>query len=343
MILNLIFLTIFSVTSVYAHTIKNITFSDQNLYSIQEPFNKSHLAVSNTHQIFFEEFGNPKGVPVLVVHGGPGLGAHKPTSQFFDPLYYRVIMFDQRGCHRSLPFAELKNNTPQDTVHDMEVIRKHLKIDKWILFGGSYGSLLSILYGETYPARVHYFVLRGIFLGREQDYKNLFYGIGKFFPEAHQEMLDLLSYEEQENLIDSLYKRILSSDTSMAHKLAYAYMHRGNLSMGLFPDFEQLKNVNQKVIFNAARMWIHYSVNNFFLEEEQLLNNIGAIKEIPAIIAHGRYDLICLPQIAYDLHIKWPKSELWFITHAGHTSQEPSMGQALRNAMDQIKTKNFTN
>ena len=341
MLLRLVLSIVFSVTSISAHTIKNICFSEKNLYSIQESFNHGYLAVNDGHQIFFEEFGNPDGMPVLLVHGGPGWDCDK-SSQYFDPNYYRIIMFDQRGCGRSLPFAEMKNNTPQHSVTDMEAIRKYLNIDKWILFGGSYGSLLSILYGETHPDRVYCFVLRGIFLGRKQDYENLLCrdGMGKFFPESYQRMLNLFSEEERTDLIAAMDKRIMSQDEKDHMPLAHAFMYYDLLCAQLFPDFEKIeKNLDQKLALSVSRAFIHYAANNFFLKANQLIRNIEHIKDIPAIIIHGRYDLICPPQNAYELYKKWPLSELWFITNAGHLSTGPSIAQALRNAMDLIKTK----
>lgn len=342
MLLSFIVSTVFSAAFICAHNIQNVSFSERNLYAIQEPFNSGYLVVDDVHKIFFEEFGNPKGVSVLVVHGGPGAGCNKSLSQFFDPNYYHIVMFDQRGCGRSVPLAEMKNNTPQDSVKDMEMLRQHLNIDQWILFGGSYGSLLSILYGETYPDRVQCFVLRGIFLGREQDYKNLFYDMGKFFPEIYQQMIDLFAIEERSDLINAMEKRIMNPSETVHMPLAHAFMYYDLLCAQLFPDFEQTKSVlESQVMLNVSRAFIHYAANNFFLKDDQLLNNIEYVQKIPAFIIHGRYDLICLPQNAYDLHVKWPKSELWFVTNAGHLACELSISQALKNAMDEIKLHNF--
>lgn len=247
-------------------------------------------------------------------------------------------MFDQRGAGRSKPFAQMEDNTPQAAVHDMELLRVHLNIDKWILFGGSYGSFLSLLYGETHPERVTCFILRGIFLGREHEYKNLFYGMGNFFPEAYHDMLNLLSKEEQPTLISALHQRVMNSDSTIHQPIADAFMYYDILCAALNLDHEHVKNtLAHDLALSVGRAFIHYSANRFFIDDNQIINNIHHIKHIPAIIVQGRYDLICLPKNAYQLHTQLPKSQLWFIANAGHALTEPPIAQALKEAMDGLR------
>ncbi|HRN78269.1 MAG TPA: prolyl aminopeptidase [Candidatus Dependentiae bacterium] len=330
-----IFLLLFSPVFSSICDIQNFSFETDTCYTTIKPYYEDYLQVSPYHRIFYAEYGNPNGIPVVVVHGGPGYGCIDSCSKFFDPSYFHIIMFDQRGALKSIPCADMYDNTPQASVHDMELLREHLNIDKWILFGGSYGSLLSILYGETHPDRVLYFVLRGIFLGRKQDYEHLFYGMNKFFPESYQSMLNLLSAEEQSDLITSLHKRIMNSDSSISQPIADAFMYYDGLCSVLNPDFDD--KGDQIVDLSVARAFIHYAAHHFFLEENQLLNNIEKIKHLPAIIVHGRYDLICPPQNAYDLYNVWPNTELWFIENAGHSSEEKILASALTTAMNTLK------
>lgn len=326
-------------TNLYAeHTIKNLTYTGYQPYQTAQPYNSGYLQVSDAHRVFFEEFGNPQGVPVLVVHGGPGWGCSAAMSQFFDPAYYRIIMLDQRGSGRSLPFACMDDNTPQAAVHDMELLRTHLNIDQWILFGGSYGTLLSILYGETHPERITAFVLRGICLGRKDDYEHLFYGMGNFFPEAYNEFLSFFTQEEQQDLIGSFYTKCMTYGRAEGQKVADAFMYYDLLCARLYPDVATLKaSLDANFTYAVTRAFAYYAYHKFFLEENQLINNIDTIKDIPAYIIHGRYDLICLPSIAYDLYTAWPSAELRFIVNGAHSGYEPAIVQALQTVMNELR------
>lgn len=310
------------------------------MYDTYTSFNYGFLAVSDEHQIFFEEFGNPAGVPVLIVHGGPGFGCEASLTYYFDPAYYRVIMFDQRGCGRSLSSDSMKNNSPQHSVRDMEQLREHLGIDTWILFGGSYGSLLSLLYGQTHPERVQHFVLRGIFLGRKKDYENLLGsdGMAQFFPEEYAQMRDLFSEQEQRDFITALDTRIMSENEHDYAPLARAFMWYDILCATVCPNRQQAQELLRKnFIVDVARAFIHYAAHNFFLTDNQLLDNMGTIAHISATIIHGRYDLICLPSSAYNLACAWPAATLYYIEDAGHSGREPGIAQALKDAMDDIR------
>jgi proline iminopeptidase len=323
-----------------SHQIVNKLYIEQSLYPQAKPFNDGHLEVSDGHSIYFAEFGNPSGIPVITSHGGPGSQCYEYWTTFFDPAVYRVIMFDQRGAGRSIPFASMENNTPQHSVEDMELLRHHLKVDKWILFGGSYGSFLSILYGETHPENCLGFVLRGIFLCREHDYKHLFYGMKTTYPEAWDDMVEIIPEDERHDLITAFHKRIMDPDPVIHLEVARAFMRFDTICASLLPNRENIETkVNTDMIstLGVGRAFIHYAANAFFVEENQLLNDLSKIAHLPAIIVQGRYDVICPPQGAYDLYQKWPRSELWYISNAGHASSEPGISQGLREALDQIQ------
>lgn len=336
-----LFFYLLSPTIVMGEKIIIKSFNHLTLNPTAQPYEEGYLQVSPLHQIYYAQFGNPQGVPVLCVHGGPCAGCMNTWTAFFDLSFYRVIMFDQRGAIRSRPLAEMKDNTPQFSVEDMETLRKHLQIDKWILFGGSWGSTLSILYGETHPSRVIGFVLRGIFLGRQTDYEHLFYGMRAIFPEAWEEMVRLIPKEERSNLIESIYKRVMDPDPTVHLPMAHAFMRYDTICGTYLPNLQLVHNqdLDDRSALSCTRGFVYYSMNRFFLSENQLLNQIERIAHLPAILIHGRHDVICLPQNAYDLHQKWPNSELWFVPDAGHFSTETSLAKGLKEAMDQVKIK----
>ena len=323
-------------------TITNKLFKDVELYPVVEPYQEGYLQVTDLHEIYYAQFGNPQGKPVLVIHGGPGGGCSKELTKMFDLDFYRVIMFDQRGAKRSRPFASMVDNTPQAAVEDMETIREYLAIEKWFVFGGSCGSMLSILYGETHPGRVIGFILRGIFLGREKEYEHLFYGMNKFFPEAWQDMVNLLPENERDDLIPALHKRVMDPDPEIYIPIAYSFMFYDCLCARLCSDHSYVKRVlTYETALSIGRAFIHYSANRFFFEENQLLNNIKKINHLPAIMVQGRYDLICPPENAYDLYKEWPGSKLWFVSNGGHSMGDPAITQGLKIAMEEMKDIHF--
>jgi len=323
------------------HQVVSKLYGEPSLYPQTKPYNEGHLKVSEDHSIYFAEFGNPNGIPVVTSHGGPGSQCYATWTTFFDPAIYHVVMFDQRGAGRSVPFASMENNTPQLGLEDIEQLRNHLKIDKWVLFGGSYGSFLSILYGETHPENCLGFVLRGIFLCRELDYKHLFYGMKASYPEAWQEMVEIIPESERHDLITAFHKRVMDPDPVIHMQATRAFMRFDTLCAHLVPTKEHLDKVNTDIIstLGVGRAFIHYAANAFFVEENQLLNNLSRIAHLPAIIVQGRYDVICPPQGAYDLYQQWPRSELWYISNAGHASSEPGTSQGLREAMDLLPSR----
>jgi proline iminopeptidase len=333
---------LFSVTSpIHAHInelITNKVFETLELYPVANPYEEGYLQVSTIHSLYYAQFGNPDGLPVLVLHGGPGAGCSASLTAFFDLSYYRVIMVDQRGAMRSQPFAEMRENNSQSLVEDMELLRKHLAIDKWLLFGGSWGSALAILYGETYPEQILGFVLRGIFLARKKDYEHICCGMRQFFPEIWQSLVQPFSAEEQANLITTLYNKTMDSDPSIHMPVAHLFMHYDTVAGTFKANPDLIAQLDDTKALSIARAFIYYSFNNFFLTDNQLLNNLATISHLPVIIVQGRYDIICPPQTAYDLHTWWNNSQLWFIPEGGHFASDPFIARGLKEALDSMKS-----
>jgi len=321
--------------------ITNKVFETLALYPVTDPYEEGYLQVSTRHSLYYAQFGNPDGLPVLVVHGGPGAGCSAELTAFFDLSYYRVIMVDQRGAMRSTPFADMHENNSHCLVEDMELLREHLHIDKWLLFGGSWGSALSILYGQTYPESILGFVLRGIFLARKKEYEHIFYGIKNFFPEVWQLLVESFSAEEKADLITTLHNKIMNPDPSVHMPVARVFMYYDTVA-GIFKaNPELITGVDDTEALSVSRAFIHYSAHNFFLTDNQLLDALEKIAHLPVIIVQGRYDLICLPQSAYDLHTHWNNSQLWLIPEGGHFSSDPFIARGLKEALDEMKKTNF--
>lgn len=302
------------------------------------PTVEGYLKVSDTHNIWYAEYGNPSGIAVVVIHGGPGGGASENDMRFFDPQIYRIILFDQRGAKRSLPFGELRENNTQALVKDIEILRKHLGVDKWLVFGGSWGSALSMLYGQAYPSSCLGFVLRGIFLGSKEEYEQL-WQMNDIFPDLCDELEKFLPEEERADLISSYYKRFINIDPAVhmpAARQFAKYDFTASFLMNSSIEREVVSNSDEKLILGVSRLFTHYCVNRFFITSEQIIDNIYKISHLPAIIVHGRYDVICRAKSAYKLYKSWSNSELVFVQDAGHASIEPGIAKALVEATNKI-------
>ena len=293
-----------------------------------EPYDSGRLQVDAVHSVYYEQCGNPQGKPAIFVHGGPGGGSSAVHRRFWDPAVYRIILFDQRGCGRSRPHAELRNNTTWDLVDDMERIREHLGIDRWQLFGGSWGSTLALAYAQQHPERVTEMVLRGIFLLRQREIQWYYQeGASRLFPEAWQQYLEPIPREERDDMVGAYYRRLTSSDRAERIQAARAWsMWEGSTSR-LVPDAELIKRTGDEAFAEAfARIECHYFINGgFFQEDGQLLKNIDRIKHIPATIDQGRYDVVCPAESAHDLHQAWPSSNLVIAPQSGHSALEPEI------------------
>ena len=285
------------------------------------------LQVDTEHNIYFEESGNPQGVPVLCVHGGPGGGCSPIFRRYFNPKLYRIILVDQRGAGKSLPHASLNNNTTQDLISDFEKIREHLNIKQWHLFGGSWGSTLALLYAQAYSEKVISLTLRGIFVGRQEDIDWLYIkGTRQFFPEVHEEFINHLSNEEQHNIIPSYYKRLTSTNSEIRKNAAIAWSVFETKVSRLIIDDKRIEDAKNPFFAEAfARIECHYFMNQCFISANQILDNMAKITHIPCNIIHGRYDSVCKPEAAFELKSNYPQAKLIFVQAAGHSMTEKNM------------------
>ncbi|MBK2095617.1 prolyl aminopeptidase [Francisella philomiragia] len=308
------------------------------LYPEIEPYNQEFLKVSDIHTIYFEECGNPNGKPALFIHGGPGGGIQPSYRQYFNPDKYRVILVDQRGCGKSTPFAELRENTTQNLIEDFEKIRKKLNIDKWMLFGGSWGSTLGLAYAQAYPDVVTELVLRGIFLGREKELSWLYqHGASMVFPDMWEKYIEPIPVEQRKDFISAYHSILTGDDEKLKQQAAVAWSVWEASTSKLFVDKKSIDRYGEdKFSLAFARIECHYFKNKLFIEEAQLLNEAYKIKDIPGVIVQGRYDMVCPAVSAWDLHKVWPKAELDIIADAGHSISEPGILEALVRATDKF-------
>ena len=287
-----------------------------------EPFNTFHLPVSDLHTIYVEESGNKNGKPVIFLHGGPGGGVDPKYRRYFNPDKWRIIMFDQRGCGKSTPFAELKENTTWDLVDDIEKIRNHLSIDNWVVFGGSWGSTLSLAYSETYPNSCKGLILRGIFLVRKKEI-DWFYqeGANNIFPDRWESFLAPIPVEKRDNLMQAYYEILTGDDHSKKIEAAKAWSTWEGSTVRLMQDENFISDFSDEKFAEAfARIECHYFMNNcWFNSNNHLIENVDKIRHIPGVIIHGRYDIICPVVQAWDLHQAWPEADLHIIPDAGHS------------------------
>lgn len=308
----------------------------RKLYPQTEYFARHSLAVDAPHVLHVEEYGNPGGVPVVFLHGGPGAGCEPWHPGFFDPLRYRVVMFDQRGAGRSTPHASLEQNTTWDLVADLERLREYLAIDAWVLFGGSWGSTLALAYAETHPQRVTGMVLRGIFLCRRQEI-DWFYqqGASRVFPDYWQDFIAPIPVEERADLVEAYYRRLAGDNELARMAAAKAWsVWEGRTATLLANSAVEEHFSNPYIALALARIECHYFRHDSFLEPDQLLRDAGRLAGIPGVIVHGRYDLICPLENAWQLHRAWPGSSLQVIPGAGHSAAEPGVMSALLDATD---------
>lgn len=309
----------------------------REFYPEIDPYNTGFLKVSDLHEIYFEEVGNPQGKPVVFVHGGPGGGVDAGMRRFFDPKVWRVILFDQRGCGKSKPFSELKDNTTWHLVEDMEKIRTHLKIDKWSVFGGSWGSTLALTYAISHADRVKELMLRGIFLLRKKEIQWFYQeGASYIFPDAWDKYLAPIPENERGDLVSAFYKRLTSPDQNVRTEAAKAWSVWEGSTSKLYLDPTFVERFAGDAFADAfARIECHYFMNNgFFKEDNWIINNIDKIRHIPAWIVQGRYDVVCPAVSAYELHKAWPESQLHIISDAGHSASEPGIRSKLIEATD---------
>jgi len=312
----------------------------RTFYPELEPYRTGTLQVSDLHKIYFEESGNPDGKPVVFVHGGPGGGTEPKQRRFFDPRAYRIVLFDQRGCGKSLPHAELRENTTWDLVADMERLREHLGVARWQVFGGSWGSTLALAYAETHPDRVTELVLRGIFLLRKQEIDWFYHrGADAMFPDACEDYLSPIPEGERGDLLRAYYQRLTHADPDVQLAAARAWsIWEGRTSC--LHENADLVAKSGRVAFSLAfaRIECHYFVNGgFFAKDTLLLDQVDKIRHIPTVIVQGRYDVVCPMESAWALHRAFPEADLRVVPDAGHSAYEPGNLHELILATDRFR------
>jgi proline iminopeptidase len=314
--------------------------SRRELYPAIEPYKTGRLKVSKTHEIYYEESGNPKGKPAVFVHGGPGGGTEPRQRRFFDPKAYRIVLFDQRGCGKSTPYASLEDNTTWHLVSDMEAIRSELGIDKWQVFGGSWGSTLALAYAQKHPERVTELVLRGIFLIRKKEIDWFYqYGAHALFPDAWEAYEKAIPEAERGDYLHAYYKRLTSDDPKVRMDAARAWSIWEGSTSYLFQNADLIAKSGTDEFAEAfARIECHYFVNKAWFEtDDQLLRDVPKIRHIPATIVQGRYDVVCPMMSAWDLHRAWPEADLRVVPDAGHSAFEPGILSELVEATDRYR------
>lgn len=308
------------------------------MYPEIQPYKVEHLPVSGGHSLYLEQSGNSQGLPILFLHGGPGGGCQPWNRQFFSPECYRIILFDQRGSGKSTPHASLQENTTQHLIADIEAIREHLSIDRWLVFGGSWGSTLALAYAEYNPQRVMGLILRGIFLCRDEDIHWFYqYGAGRLFPGYWLDFVAPIPEPERYDLVTAYYKRLTGSDEVARMACAEAWSVWEGRTATLNPNTQLAAHFSEPYFALAmARIECHYFINKAFMRPNQLLRNAYKLADIPGVIVHGRYDVICPVDQAYFLYQAWPKSELKVIPDAGHAASEMGITTALVQATDKM-------
>jgi proline iminopeptidase len=307
------------------------------LYPPIDPFDQRMLDVGDGHKVYLEQSGNPNGIPVVVLHGGPGGGCSPTMRRYFDPQYYRIILFDQRGCGRSRPYASVEDNTTWHLVADIERIRTELGIEQWYVFGGSWGATLALVYAETHPDRPLGLILRGVFLGTKTELE-WFYGggAGRFWPETWARFADLIPEGEQNDFIAAYHKRLFGPDLRVQTQYAKAWAEWEN-ALASVQSNGYGGDAPGEYARAFSRLENHYFLNRVFLEEDgQILRDVHLIDHIPGVIIQGRYDMICPPEAAWNLARDWGKGELRMVRNAGHALSEPGISAELVRVMDQI-------
>ena len=310
----------------------------RDLYPEIIPFRSERLPVQPPHELYLEQCGSPNGIPAVFLHGGPGSGCESYHRRFFDPRRYRIILFDQRGCGHSTPHAELEHNTTQALIQDMEQIRDHLGIERWLVFGGSWGSTLALAYAQAYPERVSALILRGVFLCREREIRWFYQdGAGRVFPDHWQDYLAPIPPAERDDLLAAYHRRLTGDDELARLAAAKAWSLWEGRCASLLPNEAIVNHFDQaRTALSLARIESHYFVNHAFLEPDQLLREAQRLAHVPGVIVHGRYDLICPLENAWELHRAWSASDLIVVPDAGHAASEPGIRSALVEATDRF-------
>ncbi|MDX1571102.1 MAG: prolyl aminopeptidase [Xanthomonadales bacterium] len=316
-----------------------MTENRRTLYPEIEPYDHGMLAVDEPHEIYYEQCGNPAGKPVVFLHGGPGGGGTTNPRRFFDPERYHIVLFDQRGCGRSRPHSRLEDNTTWHLVADIEALRNQLDIERWQVFGGSWGSTLALAYAQAHPESVTELVLRGIFLMQRHEIDWLYKsGTNKLFPDAWEALIAPIPEDERGDLVAAYHRRLMADDRATRAEAARTWSTFEAVTSHLLRNDAFIEALREDAFADAfARIETHYFINRGFLEREnQLLEDVERIRHIPAVIVHGRYDALCPAENAWELHRAWPEADLVIVPDAGHSAFEPGMVDALIRATDRF-------
>lgn len=305
---------------------------DNGLYPPIKPYDDGILEVGDGQRLFYELSGNPQGLPVVYLHGGPGAGCSPSQRRYFDPARYRIVLFDQRGSGRSQPFASTKHNSTQALIADIEALRQHLGIEKWLVAGGSWGVTLALAYGVAHPGSCLGFLLRGVFLGTDAEVDWFLGGMGKVFPEAHYDFTQHVGGLEGAALFDAYFERLFDADPNRHLPAARAWaLYESRCSTLLPQDISTGGKAFEVYALSLARMEAHYFKHHCFLAPNALMDSLGAVRHLPATIVQGRYDMVCPMHTAHQLHLAWPNSTFMVVDDAGHSGMEPGIARAMVN------------
>lgn len=310
-----------------------------DLFPPVNPYSTGFLDVDGGHSLYWEQSGNPDGVPVVVLHGGPGAGATPTHRRFFNPDHYRIIIFDQRGAGRSQPLGCLENNTMAHLIADIETLRRHLQVDRWHVFGGSWGSTLALAYAQRFPQRCRGLILRGILLMEQPEVDWFIYGMNVVFPEAWEQFAAVIPEEEHDGLLEAYYAVLTGDDEGAKLRAAIAWSLYEGACCSLLPNYETITTDEQKRSAVAlARIEAHYFRNEIIDPAHSLLHGIDKIRSIPAVIVQGRYDIICPIQTAHRLHQAWPEADYVVVPDGGHSALDPTVRSRLIEATENART-----
>jgi proline iminopeptidase len=311
----------------------------KKFYPEIEPYSSGYLKVGDIHTLYWEQSGNPDGVPVVFLHGGPGGGTSPKHRRFFDPEHYRIILFDQRGCGKSEPLGCVEENTPALLVDDIEALRNHFRIEKWHVFGGSWGSTLALLYATEYPQRCLSLVLRGIFLMQQSEMDWLYNHGDTIFPEYHERFIGFLTKAEQKDIVGSYYKRLINPDPKVHLPAARVWSNYESACAHLIPEIQGGYDPKEdQHNFTIARIEAHYFMKHVISEKNSILHKIDRIRHIPGVIIQGRYDIVCPIQTAYKLHKVWPEADYIIVPDGGHSALDAPIRSRLIDATDNMRS-----
>jgi proline iminopeptidase len=312
---------------------------NRDLFPPVEPHRTGLLPLDGLHEMYWETAGNPQGQPAVFLHGGPGAGASADHRRFFDPTHYRIVVYDQRGAGRSRPFGETRANTTQHLVDDLEDLRGHLGIERWLVFGGSWGSSLALAYAQAHPERVSGLILRGVFLCRDEEIQWFLYGMRRLFPEAWERFAGFLPAAEREDILAAYHRRLMDPDPNVHMPAARAWSTYEGACSTLLPSPGTVASfADDRIALGLARIEAHYFAHGVFLRDSVLLENAERLRGIPGAIVQGRYDVVCPIVSAHALHKAWPEATYTVVPDAGHSAMERGIRHALVGATEQFKT-----